>query len=318
MKFTDFRVKFNNFFKNRKNIIYLSIIALAIIIAVNIFLGKLKEIEPPSTSYEPHKPIISGSEVKSSNIKEKIETSIDEYMKYCNEKKYEEAYNFLTEDCKEFVFEGNIDNFKKYIDYIFDGNKIYSIQDYSNKDNSYIYQVSILEDIMATGKNTEQSDEIYQEKIVITKDGGNYNFSINGFIKKEDLENVSEDDNMKIYLTQKVTYYDKIIYTINIKNKTDGTILLERDHEENCIGISLEGDNRNQITDDYSNSEKFIYAGKTKTFELTFPKYFDESKNPTSIILNKVRILEKYTGVDSLWEEESKHISKEYSATISL
>lgn len=314
----DFRIKLQNFTRKNKNKIFIAIVVLTVIIGVNIFLGKKRESAPPTTSYKPHTPIISGKEVKSKNTKESIESKISEYMNYCKEKNYEAAYNCLTDDCKECKFKNSIENFKKYIDYIFDKNKIYSIQNYSNKDNVYIYQVIISEDIMATGKNNDKSDEYYDEKIVITKDGNDYRLSVAGFISKKAMLNVSEDEYMKINVEEKITYYDKIIYKLRIKNKTSYDIVLERDKEEDCIGISLSGDVREQEIEQYTNTEKYIDSGQTKTIELTFSKYFDESKKPETIIFNKVRILEKYTGVDSLWEEELKHAIKKYSTKISV
>lgn len=314
----NFRIKLQNFIKRNKNKIFIASIVIAVIIGVNIFLGKRRESAPPTTSYEPHTPIVSGSEVKSKSTKENIETKINEYMNYCNGKDYEAAYNYLTDDCKECRFENNIENFKKYIDYIFDENKIYSIQDYSNKDNIYVYQVIISEDIMATGMNTETSDQYYDEKVVITKNGDEYKLAVAGFIEQKSMEKISEDQYMKITVEKKVSYYDKIIYTLKIKNKTNYDIVLERDKEEDCIGVYLGNETREQEVNLYDNTEKAIGAGKTKTIELTFSKYFDENAEPESIIFNKVRVLEKYTGVDDLWEEELNNAIDKYSMKISV
>lgn len=316
--FLNLRIKLQNFIKKNKNKIYIATIVIIVIIAINIFLGKQIENAAPMTSYEPHTPIISGSEVKSKKTKENIETKVEEYMDYCNEKNYEKAYNLLTEDCKECRFNNDIDKFKKYVDYIFDGEKIYSIQNYSTKNNVYIYQAIISEDIMATGKNEKDSDEYYDEKIVITKVGDEYKFAVDGFIQKDTMEKVSEDEHMKTTVESKQVYYDKIVYTLKIKNKTNYDIVLERDKEEECIGISLDGEMREQEDEIYNNTEKVIYAGKTKTIQLTFPKYYDENREPDYIIFNKVRVLEKYTGVDSLWEEELNKVIAIYSSTISL
>ena len=312
------RIKFQNFIRKNKNKIYIAIVVIIAIVAVNIFLGRQMENAPPTTSYEPHTPIISGSEVKSKKAKQNIETKVKEYMDYCNKKEYEQAYNLLTEDCKECRFDNNIEKFKKYVDYIFDGEKIYSIQNYSNKDNVYIYQAIISEDIMATGMNEETSDEYYDEKIVLIKEGDDYKFAVDGFIEKETMEKISEDNYMKTTVESKQVYYDKIVYTLKIKNKTNYDIVLERNKEEDCIGISLDGEKREQEVDLYNNTEKVIYAGKTKTIQLTFSKYYDENREPDSIIFNKVRILEKYTGVEALWEEEVEKIIEQYSSTISV
>lgn len=314
----NFRLKLYNFFKKNKFKIYIIIIVVAVIVAINIYLGKMKEIEPPSTNYQPHTAVISGGEVKSTKVKKNIETLIEEYVNYCNSKDYESAYNMLTDECKEYKFENKFEMFKEYIDYIFIKQMAYSIQDYSNKDNIYIYNVTISEDILATGMNNDDSDIKYEEKMVITKEKDDYKLSVGGFIKSEDMQVVSENNDMKIYIDKVVTFYDKVIYTIRIKNNTDYVIMLEREGEESSIGLSLNGDMRSEIIDNYGNNEKVIYPGNTKTIEISFSKFFDETREATSIIFNKVRILKEYTGVESLWEKESQDQVDAYSATIVL
>lgn len=316
--FLNLRIKLQNFFRKNKNKIYIIAIIIALIIAVNIYLGRLKENAPPKVSYEPHTPIVSGKEITSKKTQESIENTIDDYMKKCNSKEYENAYALLSNDCKEVKFNNDIEMFKKYIDNIFIGEKIYSIQNYANKDNVYIYQVSIFEDIMATGKNTEQSDNIYKEMIVLTKDNEKMELSVDGFISKESIEYIAEDEYMKVAIEQKITYYDKVIYKMKVKNKTNYAILLARDNERETIGISLQGENRELVLEKYLSNEKCIRTGNTNTFDLTFNKYYDEKKEVSSITLNKIRIMEKYTGVESNWEEESNNIIKSYSATISI
>lgn len=318
MNFTDLRLKLIRFFQNNKYKIYIALIVLSIIIAVNIILGRIRDAEPPSSIYEPHTPIISGDKVTSKKTQNDIEEKIKEYMEFCNKKEYESAYNLLSDECKEYKFKNSISKFKDYIDIMFNGNKIYSIQDYSNKDNIYIYQVSIFEDIMATGMSNEDSDEVDEEKVVLTKEGNDYKLSVSGFIKVETMEKVLEDDYMKITVAKKVTYYDKVIYTVKIKNKTTNAIVIDRNYGNNWITVSLNGDNREEARSIYSNNEKVIRGNSTREFNIEFPVYFDEDKQPTSLSLNQIYIIESYTGVDDLWEKESESAIKKYSATINL
>ena len=204
------KLKIIDFVKKHKNKILIGIIVLIIIISINIYLGNLRESAPPTTSYEPHNPIISGDEVTSEKEKTTIENSIKEYMELCNDKDYESAYNLISEDCRKEKFADNIDNFKKYINYIFDGKKIYSIQNYANKDNVYVYKVTISEDIMATGMNNEDSDKKYEEKIVLTENNNQMKLSVGGFVASKDVQYISEDQYMKITINKIITYYDKV------------------------------------------------------------------------------------------------------------
>lgn len=314
------KLKIIDFVKKHKNKIFIGIIILIIIITINTYLGYLREIQPPTTSYEPHNPIISGDKVKSKKDQESIEEIIKQYMELCNHKEYESAYHKISEACRKEKFGNNIENFKKYIDNIFDGNKIYSIQDYANKDNVYIYKVTISEDIMATGMNNENSDKKYEEKIVLVKDDSEQmTLSVGGFIESKAVQYIAEDEYMKITINEMVTYYDKIIYKVSIKNKTNYAILFAKNKEKECVGISLDGELREEELDEYKNSEKCVFGGNVKNLDLTFPKYFDEEVEKTSITFNKIRVLEEYTGVEEKWEDEiTNKLIKQYSATISV
>ena len=73
-----------------------------------------------------------------------FEEFIKDYVGYCNNQNYVSAWNMISNDCKEKFFNNDYDNYVKYVKQKFDGNtKRYAIQDYSNVDGKYIYNVKI-------------------------------------------------------------------------------------------------------------------------------------------------------------------------------
>ena len=59
----------------------------------------------------------------------------------------------LSDNCKNYLYNNNIEDFKKYVDAVYTEYNNYSYtQNYSNKDDVYIYDVTTLNsDILATG-----------------------------------------------------------------------------------------------------------------------------------------------------------------------
>ena len=172
---------------------------------------------------------------------------------------------------------------------------------------------------MATGMNNEDSDKRYEEKIVLTKDNGDMKLSVGGFISSKNVEYISEDEYMRITVKKITTYYDKVVYEVNIKNKTNYAILFSKRNEKESIGISLDGDLSEEVVENYNKNERCVYGGNENTMNLTFNKYFDEDVNKTSITFNKIRILQEYSGIEENWEEEiNNKLVKQYSATISV
>lgn len=79
---------------------------------------------------------------------------ISKFLDYCNDKKVEEAYSMLSEECIKQKYQ-TMDIFKKeYIDKIFTYKKEYKIE---KEDN--VYKITILEGILESG-STENRDSI--------------------------------------------------------------------------------------------------------------------------------------------------------------
>lgn len=316
--FLDLKLKIIHFYRRNKKKIYLVAIALGIVIAINTYLGYLQSIAPPTTNYSPHNPVIYGEEVTDKKTQSTIEEAIEKYIDYCNNKNYKDAFDCLTDDCKKYRFKNNIQNFKSYIDYIFDKTKVYSIQDLSNKEGVYIYKVAIMEDILATGMNNEDSDLIYDEYIVLTKNGDDFKFAVDGYVKNEKMNITYDDEYMEATITEKDTTYETVTYKVKVTNKTKNDIIFASKHDDKEFVLSLNGDYRIFKEDPYYEEEIVIYNGQTSEFSLTFNKYYDESRKETELIFNKIRVLKDYTRVDDRWEQEVKDTVKAYSVTFPL
>ena len=152
----DIRLKVRRFFRNNKKKIVIILIIWAVIIAINYYLKHRTKIVIPQTTYKPHSPVMDNTEKVPEKYKEPISNLIYNYVMYCNNKDYEAAYNLLSDKFKE-RYCNDIEEFKKYVDNIFATKKIYNIQNFSNINNTYVYRVRLLEDIMASETTDEKN-----------------------------------------------------------------------------------------------------------------------------------------------------------------
>ena len=291
MNFLDLRLKVRNFFKKYKKLLIIIIIVWAIIIAINYCLKQLNENQKPTTTYEPNKAVMDDSEVPKA-LQEPINNLIGEFVGYCNDKNYETAYSMIDADCKEISYP-TIDSFKAYVDNIYTTKKIYNIQNFSNVDNNYIYNVRILDDIMATGTNGN-GYLYYEEKFVLKDTDQGLKLSIGGFIEKKDLNISTEDEYLKIEIPYKIVEYDTETYVVKITNRTQNPIVLLDDSISNEIELSLGNQRRNM----QNSSENLIMvnARETKTVKLYFTKFVDDGNIPEKLMFNAVRVLQSYAG----------------------
>lgn len=312
--YTDFRLKIRDFYKRNKSKIVIILLIWFVIIVINFILKNFKGPQVPQTSYKPHTAVMDNSEVPKKD-QEPIEKLIDEYISYGNSKEYEKAYKLLNDKCRSELYP-NIEDFKKYIDNVFDTKKIYTIQNYSNVDNTYIYEVSIFEDILATGLTGKDDLVIYSEKFVITKQNNELSLSIRNFVGSTENHQIYEDNFIKVEITDMVQSYENQKYKVKLTNRTENTIVLADQTEKYEIMLELNSETRK--IQNLRDRGIYLNPYESKEVELEFVKFYDENETAKSIIFNAVRVLKSYSGLDSKRQEEMDNAVRLYSFKIEL
>ena len=285
----EIRLRVYNFLKKHWKKILLALILWIIVIIINYFVGKIpeKDIEI-DVNYKPHESIMEVGEVPE-ELKDPIVELIGKFVDKCNEKDYEAAYNILSEDCRNNVFP-DIEYFKTYVNYVFDSKKIFNIQNFSNIDNTYVYSVTILDDILATGFNNEKDIEYYVEKYVIKNNNGTLELSIREYIGRDELTYIYEDEDMKIKITSVDKQYDTVIYNLNITNKSDKTIVYSDYTEDYEIALNTsEGIKRRS---DEILTPVILEEGESKDFSVKYIIFFDANTKITGLIFDYIRLYE--------------------------
>lgn len=272
--------------KNWKIIIIIAVIWIAIIIFNNYLKNRPEEIVAINT-YNPDEPVIDTSESIPNNQKEEVNTLIDSFFNYCNNKQYQNAYNMLTSDCQKYMYSDSLEDFIEYVDSIYTTSKIYNIQNYSNVDNVYIYNINILDDIMSTG--TTGGYQTYTEKIAIVDEDGTLKISNQGYIGKKTFNNLFAEDNyLKIKILNKNMSYKREEYEVEITNKTDGYILIGNGKTANEITLNLGDQSRPAL--DIVNNNIILAPDSSGTYYLLFDKFYDDGKNPKEMNFNLIRL----------------------------
>jgi len=310
--FTGIRLRIRDFFRRNKKVIVIILAIWLIIMVINHFFKTNSFEEFERTSYKEHEAIMDTDEIVPQTLQKNINETVDKYFNYCNNKQYEEAYKMVSDECKEVYFP-TLDDFKYYIDIVFDENKIYYLQNFSNYNGKYIYRMRIMEDLMATGLTGKDELFFYEEKIVLgKKSDGSISLSLRQFIENATLEEVYEDAYVKIWVDSKDVFYEEEAYHIRVKNKTSNTIVLADSQAKNEILLQVGSENR--VVDE-DNLFVVIYPEETNEYTLNFTKFFDEDASK-GLIFNAVRVLPQYTGLTNLYEYEISKAEKLYSIEI--
>lgn len=267
-------------------IIILIVFALAILQFINYITKKKNEEEIIESILQEKNEDESVSNVSSltgeivNQEKLKEDTNlIKEFLDLCNNKNLEEAYNLLTEECKENLF-NTIDIFKiTYCDEIYNNRKNYKIENWIGN----TYKVRIYEDPLATGKVS--TDMAIQEYITVV----NNKLNINNYIGREEINKSVKQNNITINVLYRDVFKEYEKYKIEVVNTTNNTIMLDDGQDSQMIYI----EDKNNIKYEVSTSETIysdlkIRAGETRIYEMKFISTYISNKQIEKMTFEKV------------------------------
>lgn len=320
MNLAEVRLKFRRFVKKYKKMILIILLIWGAVILLNYMLSKMPENLEPTTTYEPHVSIIDGSSTTPKRLQEPIEEILKEYVDACNDGNYAKAFNMLSEECRKYEFDNNIDLFVNHVLTRMPVPKKYSIQNYSNvtlsKGKVYIYEVKYIDDILATGLTNTQYGYL-SEKISFYEDkDNNLEMSIGSYIYQLDIKSISENEYLKIDILDKKVSYSTEEYEVKFTNRSNYTIVVADGYESEEINLQLSQENRSEV-----NMAKIVLQpGESITQTLCFTKFVDDGDTSNAINFGSIRVLETYSGTDvdeEIIKQEINNAIAKFSMSIS-
>lgn len=263
--------------------------------------------------YNPDKTIISGGNISEKQYEEE-NNIIKTFVDYCNEQNTKEAYNLLSQECKDRLYPTLQDFENKYYKIIFQAKRQYNIQSWVNENRYSTYKVRFTDDFMSTGNYDDT--EKYEDYITIVTDEKNYDnkkININSYVKTENLTKETKTDKLETKAISVDTYMEYVICTVRFKNTTDKDILL--DTLNNSETIKLIGSNGTSYKLDTMNLRVIdlrIEANKEKDITLKFKKQHGSDVGCNSIDFK--RVITDYTE----YNRDSQNYERFEDVSISL
>lgn len=227
----------------------------------------------------PNEAIISGTEISEEEAKKDKEV-INDFVQACNNKDYTNAYNMLTEDCRNIAFNGNMDNFtNNYCALIFQTSKTYQLEGWLSKSEGMTYKVTYLEDnILETGGISSGLN--YTDYITVINENGENKLSIYNFIYSYDLSKKESKNNIEIQLNREDMYMDYVVYTVTVVNNSENTILLSdnSDNKQICLVDSHDSEYISYLNE-IPQFNLILNKGEQKQFTIKFGKGYSSNNN---------------------------------------
>ena len=209
---------------------------------------------------------------------------IDDFINFCNEKNLQEAYDLLTEDCKEELYP-TLENFEQsYYNNLFtNGKKNVSVENWVNN----IYKASIKDDFLSTGKYSKENT--IQDYITVIDKDDEYKLNINGYIGEKEINKSKEDENVTIEIENTNAYMDYQIYKIKVTNHTDYTMLL--DDGVSIDAMYIEDSNGNKYsayTHEINSAELKISPRETKEISIKYYSKYGSDKKIDKVVFSRM------------------------------
>ena len=212
---------------------------------------------------------------------DEIGAFINQFFTYCVNHEPQRAYEMVSNNTKQLLYQTESLFEKNYYENRFSGNKQFSFQSWSRTDGLYIYQVRIFDNMLATGQT---SDNYIEEYVTITVEEGSYKLNLNSYLGRKQLNVRDEDDNLSAQVAMVDRYLDYEVYTLNIQNKTSGTILLDTKRKTNsCYVVDSIGNKFEALLYENSDEDLEFSPNEMKTIQIRFSDAYREGLKIKSI-----------------------------------
>lgn len=211
---------------------------------------------------------------------------IDQFFSYCNSGKIQEAYNLISDDCKNEMY-SEIKIFQEaYFNPVFGNRKRnITIENWTGR----IYLVTLNEDFLATGRYS--NDNTLQDYITVVKDNeGKLKLNINNYIGRTTYEKTLSAKDLEIKLLRKDTYMDYETYTFEIKNNSNYTTLLgDIQDDENVSYLVDKNDLKyNAYVHELSYPQMEILGKQIKNITIKYFSEYSSTKILKSLVFPKI------------------------------
>lgn len=287
------------------SIILAIILGFALIKTLNINL-KNKKVEDKETtsnvvSYNNEsKSMVNGGSV-SNKYSEDLGKFINQFFTHCIEHDPYTAYSMLSNDTKQLFYPTEELFERNYYQSKFAEDKQFSFQSWSSSNNIFIYQVKIFDNMLATGKT---SDNYIEEYVTISNENGEYKLNLNSYLGKKIINKKAENNDVIIQVLKVDRYLDYEVYSLSIQNKKDKSIILDTRKKDGTCYIEDKLNNKfdallyenKDIDFEYSPNEK-------KTIQIKFNDAYRSNLEIKSINFTDIIVDSDYTNNTQSQEE---------------
>lgn len=288
--------------QNRKGIWWVMIIIaffLIILQITNYFIGKSNEQKSEDNltnntikinnedngqvQINTDKSVLTGEGLSTTKLNTEIGT-IKQFLENCKNNKIEDAYNMLTDECKEEMYE-SVEDFKKfYYVNVFESERVsFEVENWIKN----TYKVDIIPDMLSTGKSNEGI--VKQDYITVKKVNEEYKLNINNYIGRRKINASKEQDDIIITVNYADTYIEYETYNITVRNQRETNMALDNLDNERTMYIEDRKEAKYPAYTHEIPKELLIFdRGVEKTIDIKYYSRYGSTKEIKNLVFSEV------------------------------
>lgn len=230
---------------------------------------KMEKQHGSVVSYDDESTSITTGEEISEKYQDQFGTVLDQFLTYCVQHNPTAAYNLLSTQCKNLMYQTEEIFESSYYREKFEGDKSYKFQSWSMSDNSYIYLVQIFDNPLTTGNSS--NSKYMEDYITIAPEDDIFKVNVNGYICRNEIYKRASNDLITAQVTLVDNYMESKVYTINLKNNTEDRIILDtRENPQTTYLTDTNGNNIYALLYENNETDLILEPLEAKTIQIRF------------------------------------------------
>lgn len=281
--------------QNRQMVWLIVLIVVAIIVLIHIINGFVSKNDNVQNTVEQEKNEVvtnnkNYSVITQTEIKNNVSYVIVEFLKYCNNHEIENAYNMLSDECKEVLYPSIEDFTNKYFNKLFVEKQTYVYQAWITSNGSYTYRVDFIEDMLATGKIATSSITDYY---TIVEQNGEYKLNINKFIGIEEINKLETKNDITLIISRKRIYMNYETYEIEINNNSKNEMMLDGLQDPDTVYVENEKEQKYYwYSHEMIEEDVYVKGMQKQKIEVKFNKEYKAENETIEIVFSNI-VLDK-------------------------
>ena len=246
---------------------------------------------------KPNQAIYTDEKLSSEKV-EKNSNLIKKFVEACNKKNIEIAYNMLSEDCKNEIFNNKIENFKEeYVDKIFKTNISYELELCYNILDREIYRIIYNEGSpLETGNINNENN--FLDYVSVLREKNKDKLNVNKFIKKQIINKSDNQNGVNIVVENKKIFWDYLEYSVIIENFSNGRFL--KDNNSKIYFIDKYENIKNSNMYELSDLSFDISQKNNRKINIRLNQLFTNEENIRYIVFENFYVVDKENNIDKV------------------